>query len=54
MAKSEQVLKQQPIQEIKRADTIDQIFERFPGKAQKLAQIMTNLGLSCIGCHSST
>ena len=41
-------------QEIKRTDTIDEIFERFPGKAQKLAQIMTNLGLSCIGCHAST
>ena len=34
--------------------TIDEIFQRFPSKAQKLAQLMTNAGLHCVGCQAST
>ncbi|MAF51246.1 MAG: iron-sulfur cluster assembly accessory protein [Nanoarchaeota archaeon] len=34
--------------------TIDDVFQNFPSKAQKLAQIMTNVGLSCVGCNAST
>ena len=39
---------------ISRDMTIDEIFQRFPSKAQKLAQLMTNAGLHCVGCHAST
>ncbi len=41
-------------QQITRDMTIDDIFTRFPGKAQKLAQEMTNSGLHCVGCSAST
>lgn len=34
--------------------TIDEIFQRFPSKSQKMAQIMTNAGLHCVGCQAST
>ena len=34
--------------------TIDDVFQKFPSKAQKLAQIMTNAGLHCVGCQAST
>ncbi|MBI4149467.1 iron-sulfur cluster assembly accessory protein, partial [Candidatus Woesearchaeota archaeon] len=34
--------------------TVDEIFAKYPGKAQKLAHIMTNAGLHCVGCHAST
>jgi iron-sulfur cluster assembly accessory protein len=34
--------------------TIEDIFTRFPQKAQKLAQEMTNTGLHCVGCHAAT
>ncbi|MAG52849.1 MAG: iron-sulfur cluster assembly accessory protein [Nanoarchaeota archaeon] len=34
--------------------TIEQVFENYPSKAQKLAQIMTNAGLHCVGCQAST
>ncbi|MBX9743912.1 MAG: iron-sulfur cluster assembly accessory protein [Chlamydiales bacterium] len=34
--------------------TIEDIFQKFPQKSQKLAQIMTNFGLHCIGCSAST
>jgi len=34
--------------------TIQDIFDKFPGKGQKLAQIMTNAGLHCVGCSAST
>ncbi|HLD43375.1 MAG TPA: iron-sulfur cluster assembly accessory protein [Candidatus Nanoarchaeia archaeon] len=33
--------------------TIQEIFQLYPGKAQKLAQIMTSAGLHCIGCGAS-
>lgn len=34
--------------------TIDDIFETFPSKSQKLAQEMTNTGLHCVGCSAAT
>jgi iron-sulfur cluster assembly protein len=34
--------------------TIETVFEKFPSKAQKLAQVMTNAGLHCVGCQAST
>ncbi|MDP1607777.1 MAG: iron-sulfur cluster assembly accessory protein [Chlamydiales bacterium] len=34
--------------------TIEDIFQNFPQKSQKLAQTMTNFGLHCIGCSAST
>ena len=39
---------------ITRDFTIEEIFKRFPNKSQKLAQIMTNAGLHCVGCSAST
>lgn len=33
--------------------TIEEVFQRYPGKSQKLAQIMTNAGLHCVGCNAS-
>ena len=41
-------------EQITRTLTIDQIFEKFPAKAQKLAQELSNAGLQCVGCHAST
>jgi len=40
--------------EIVRQTTIAEMFQRFPGKSQKLAQEMTNAGLHCTGCSAST
>lgn len=34
--------------------TIEEIFSNFPNKAQKLAQVMTNKGLHCVGCSAAT
>lgn len=34
--------------------TIEEIFSRFPQKAQKLAQEITNAGLHCVGCQAAT
>lgn len=34
--------------------TIEDIFTKFPQKAQKLAQAITNAGLHCVGCQAST
>lgn len=34
--------------------TIDEIFSTFPGKAPKLAQILTRHGLQCVGCSAAT
>lgn len=39
---------------IDRNMTIEEIFQRFPGKSQKLAQEMANRGLNCVGCSAST
>lgn len=40
--------------EISRTMTIDDIFEFFPARAQKLAQVLTNAGLHCVGCRAAT
>ncbi len=34
--------------------TIEDIFSKFPQKAQKLAQELTNTGLHCVGCQAAT
>jgi iron-sulfur cluster assembly accessory protein len=34
--------------------TIEDILTRYPQKAQKLAQEITNAGLHCVGCHAAT
>lgn len=34
--------------------TIEEIFQKFPGHSQKLAQEMTNAGLHCAGCGAAT
>ncbi len=34
--------------------TIEDIFTKFPQKAQKLAQAITSAGLHCVGCQAST
>ncbi len=34
--------------------TIEDIFAKFPEKAQKLAQEITNTGLHCVGCQAAT
>lgn len=39
---------------ITRNMTIEEIFQKFPGKSQKLAQEMSNAGLHCLGCSAST
>lgn len=39
---------------IYREMTIEDIFAKFPQKAQKLAQELTNTGLHCVGCQAAT
>ena len=39
---------------ISRDMTIEDIFAKFPQKAQKLAQELTNTGLHCVGCQAAT
>lgn len=39
---------------ITRDMTIEDIFAKFPQKAQKLAQELTNTGLHCVGCQAAT
>lgn len=34
--------------------TIDEIFSKFPHKAQRLAHEMTRIGLHCVGCGAAT
>lgn len=34
--------------------TIEDIFAKFPQKAQKIAQELTNKGLNCVGCQAAT
>jgi iron-sulfur cluster assembly protein len=34
--------------------TIEEILSGFPGKAQRLAQEITNAGLHCVGCGAAT
>lgn len=42
------------IERISKEMTIEEIFSRFPHKAQKLAQEITNAGLHCVGCQAAT
>jgi iron-sulfur cluster assembly protein len=39
---------------IHREMTIEDIFYCFPQKSQKLAQELTNIGLSCVGCSAAS
>jgi len=41
-------------EKITREMTIEDIFSKFPQKAQKLAQEVTNAGLHCVGCQAAT
>lgn len=41
-------------EKISREMTIEDIFAKFPHKAQKLAQEITNIGLHCVGCQAAT
>lgn len=34
--------------------TIEEIFSSFPHKSQRIAQEITNAGLSCVGCQAAT
>ena len=43
--------KQETMQLITKDMTIGQVFENYPQKAAKLADVMTNHGLHCVGCH---
>jgi len=45
---------EQDKKQISRDMTIEDIFSNFPGKAQKLAQELTNTGLHCVGCQAAT
>lgn len=46
--------KQQQKAQITRYMTIEEILTLFPHKAQKLAQIITNAGLHCVGCCAAS
>ena len=39
---------------ITREMTIDEIFSKFPSRAQKLARCLTRAGLNCVGCSAAT
>lgn len=41
-------------EQITREMTIDEVFKKFPSKAQRLAQELTNAGLNCVGCSAAT
>jgi len=41
-------------QEITKEMTIEEIFSKNPSHAQKLAQVLTKAGLSCVGCSAAT
>ncbi|MBI4440202.1 DUF1858 domain-containing protein [Candidatus Woesearchaeota archaeon] len=41
------------MEKITRQTTIQQIFDMHPDKAYRLASIMSEAGLHCIGCHAS-
>lgn len=41
-------------QQITRTMTIEEIFQRFSSKSQKLAQEMSRMGLQCVGCGAAT
>jgi len=42
------------MEEITKDMTIEEIFEKFPQKSQKIAQELSNLGLNCVGCSAAT
>ena len=42
------------LDKITRQMTIDELFAKFPQKAQKLAHILSKAGLQCVGCSAST
>jgi iron-sulfur cluster assembly accessory protein len=39
---------------IHREMTIDEILSTYPGKAPRLAQVLSGAGLSCVGCQAAT
>ncbi len=39
---------------VTRSMTIEEVFTRWPGKSQRLAQEITNTGLHCVGCSAAT
>lgn len=46
--------RQDDTETITRQMTIQEIFAKFPSKAQKLAQELTKSGLNCVGCSAAT
>ena len=48
------ILNYEGIVSITREMTIEEIFTTFPHKSEKLAQVMTDAGLHCVGCSAST
>lgn len=40
-------------QKISKDMTIIDVFQKYPHRVPKLAQIMTSHGLHCVGCHVS-
>ncbi|MCB1111483.1 MAG: iron-sulfur cluster assembly accessory protein [Chlamydiales bacterium] len=48
---SDKVIKPQPIH---REMTIEEILSSHPHRAQRLAQVLTNAGLHCVGCQAAT
>ncbi len=45
---------EQDVKTITREMTIEDILGKFPQKAQKIAQELTNTGLHCVGCQAAT
>ena len=41
-------------EKIQKDMTIGEVFQKYPHRASKLAQIMTGHGLHCVGCHFSS
>lgn len=40
-------------EKITRHITIQDLFAKFPAKAQKLARVLTKMGLNCVGCSAA-
>ncbi len=47
-------MSEQATQKISKEMTIAEILEGFPYQSQRLAQILTNAGLHCVGCGAAT
>jgi iron-sulfur cluster assembly accessory protein len=45
---------EQKFQKITADMTISEIFSNFPHQSQRLAQLITNAGLHCVGCNAAT